>query len=79
MQVSAPGRRRDEQHFENVNIMWLWHAVSGMGGCIEASIEASNKPCICIFTLDASVEDNGWTGLATVPPIMMDIKAGWFM
>ena len=50
-----------------------------MGGCIEASIQASNKPCICIFTLDASVEDNGWTGLATVLPIMMDIKADWFM
>ena len=79
MQVSPPGPRYDEQQFENVKIMWLWHAVSSMGGCIEAWIEASNEPCICIFTLDACGRDNGWTCLATVPPITMDIKADWFM
>ena len=34
-----------------------------MGGCIEACLEASSEPCICIFTLDASGRDNA--GLAS--------------
>lgn len=46
-----------------------WEIALGMGDCIEICIETSNKLCSCIFTLDASGRDNGWTGLATVPPI----------
>jgi len=79
MQISAPGCRCDEQYLEKVLFLWLWHAVPGMAGCVQDCIEASNEPCICKFTLDASGIDISWTCLANMPPIMMDIKGDWFM
>ncbi len=38
--------RCDELYLGNINNLWLWHASSGMAGCVQVSIEASNEPCI---------------------------------
>ena len=54
-----PVRLADVMSVGNINILWRCHAATGLAGCMQACVEASDEPCIHISALDVVGRDSG--------------------